>query len=1381
MKRYFSILLITVLIFNPILVCAAESPAEPTTSESGLESSNSVEDTSVVETHSEPTTQPDTAGFDNNAADISNDVPDTSFPNTDNSTTSFDNTESLTNTNPESTPDEDAGHVEDNEADEESSDEASEEQTEDSLEEPAEITEEHEHNFTYICNYDGTHTIKCTGHIHEINDDGKDVEKDCDYEETEPCTFDENGMCIYCGYTQELEQEFNPTISFSISNSSCEIGKSNPVICAYINDDNFDIAYAQVCFANYSNNDFINVGLAQGKYFNHLTEEFVFTSDDGWYACPNIDEEYTEGHYTIRSIYVRSTTGESIHYSLESGTLEEQYMNTSVDLYESDDSPFAKILNSLSDNTPNNTEPEEVPVEEPPVGEPISEAIEILDPEEESDEEELGKEELNEKDIDHDHKFEYFSNNDGTHTVICTGHITSISEDGETIETNCDYEEIEECSFDKDGKCIYCGYIQGEEKQFNPSISFSINNHHCVIGESNPIICLNITQEDYDIAYAQASFANYANNNFINVGLSQGQYFDHIANAFVFTSDEGWYASPIISDELSAGTYTLRSVYVRSTTGETIHYSLESDSLEDKYQNYSIYLSSEDVTTYEEIKELLPERPWEEDSDNGSSVEGEPVSESIEIENPEEEPSDEDTEELDEELDEDSENTPEEHEHELEYTSNGDGTHIIKCTGTIKTISDDGEEIEVPCDYEDVEECTYNDDGICIHCDYEQEKIFEPSVSFSITNSTCRIDDTNPVVGLFINQEFFDIAYAQVCFANYANNKFINVGLSQGKYYDHINNEFIYTSDDGWYASPNIGTEFTAGQYSVRAMYIRSTNGDTVHYSLESNNLSEEFQNISLTLLDSDTSTYDLIRETLPERPWSEEDTAENVPEGDPISESTEIENPEEEPSDEDFEEIDEELEETQEEHIHEFEYIDNNDGTHAVKCNGTITTISSDGEEVETECDYEEIEECVFDEDGKCIYCSYEKEKIFKPAISFNASTQTCKIGNSNPVISLDISQEDYDIAYAQVCFADYGKNKFINVGLSQGKYYDHINNEFVYIGDNNWYASPNITEEYPPGSYSVRSIYIRSSNGDFVHYSLESDSLINDYQVSTINLIENDTISYEELSQHLPEKPWADIEPDIPPEGEPISESIVIENSEESEPEESENELDKELEDHVHEFVYTSNGDGTHTVECTGHITTISDDGKITETDCDYEIIEECVFDEDGKCYNCGYELEKEFKPSVSFSSNSQTCTVGETDPVICLFISQDDFNIDYAQICYANYSQNKFINVGLTQGKYFDHKSGEFVYTSDDGWYASPCITNYYSEGTYSIRSLYIRSVSGETIHYSLETDTLDDSYQGNKIIIKKSQDSSSKSSQNSSEKNVVERIKELFGFS
>ncbi len=231
-----------------------------------------------------------------------------------------------------------------------------------------ETTEEdeysHAHEFEYTSNGDGTHTITCSSKV--LLESGEEVE--CDYKDVEECTFDSNGACIYCGFQkEEIKEDFSPIISISVTNQTCTIGENNPVVCLNISQKDYDIAYSQICFANYSQGKYINVGLAQGKYFNHIDSEFVSVGDDGWYASPNITYEYTEGEYSVRSIYVRTTTGESVHYSLESDSLPEQYQDISISLKEKN----VSIVGQLKDLFVSKSDTESVDFDRGIIDDPI--------------------------------------------------------------------------------------------------------------------------------------------------------------------------------------------------------------------------------------------------------------------------------------------------------------------------------------------------------------------------------------------------------------------------------------------------------------------------------------------------------------------------------------------------------------------------------------------------------------------------------------------------------------------------------------------------------------------------------------------------------------------------------------------------------------------------------------------------------------------------------------------------------------------------------------------------------------------------------------------------------------------------------------------------
>lgn len=225
------------------------------------------------------------------------------------------------------------------------------------------------------------------------------------------------------------------------------------------------------------------------------------------------------------------------------------------------------------------------------------------------------------------------------------------------------------------------------------------------------------------------------------------------------------------------------------------------------------------------------------------------------------------------------------HEHSFVYTSNEDGTHTVTCSAMVE-LNDSSE----TCYYESIEECTYSEDNICIYCGYtkpEEKKEFAPSISFSISNQSCTIDESNPVISVSLNQEDFDITYAQVCFANYGKNKYINVGLAQGKYYDTKNGEYVYTSNNNWYANPNIDGDYVAGEYSLRSIYVRSSSGESIHYSIESDSLPVEYQNITINVNEGSSSEVQNPTEPIIEKPTIQE----------PVTNSPEPQYPDPEPS----------------------------------------------------------------------------------------------------------------------------------------------------------------------------------------------------------------------------------------------------------------------------------------------------------------------------------------------------------------------------------------------------------------------------------------------------------------------------------------------------
>lgn len=356
MKKFYVLLLISLLTFSPILAFATEPTADNTNNVTN-ESSSTISE--VVTPAVDAPEQPVPATEDSTNSNINSDTPsnidgdelnESTIPGIN--STELDGLSDIKN---------------DSSTDDINVDALSEDGSENDNLESA-----HEHTFVYTSNNDGTHTITCSG---QIESDSETL--DCDYNEVEECSFDENGICIYCGYEKEKEDvPFEPSISVSITNQTCTIGKSNPVIRLDISQSDFDIAYAQICFANYSKNNYINVGLAQGKYLNPVSGEFEYTSNNGWYACPNLTDDLASGSYCVRSIFVRSTEGDTVHYSIESDTLSESFQAIKLDVKH--DVP--NLIPILDGKEPAPTEPEEPITDEPINDRPSDEKPDIEEP-----------------------------------------------------------------------------------------------------------------------------------------------------------------------------------------------------------------------------------------------------------------------------------------------------------------------------------------------------------------------------------------------------------------------------------------------------------------------------------------------------------------------------------------------------------------------------------------------------------------------------------------------------------------------------------------------------------------------------------------------------------------------------------------------------------------------------------------------------------------------------------------------------------------------------------------------------------------------------------------------------------------------------------------
>ena len=355
MKKFYVLLLISLLTFSPILAFATEPTVDNTNNDTN-ESSSTISEvvTPAVDTPEQPVpATEDSTNSNINSGTPSNidgdELNESTIPGIN--STELDGLSDIKN---------------DSSTDDINVNALSEDGSENDNLESA-----HEHTFVYTSNNDGTHTITCSG---QIESDSETI--DCDYNEIEECSFDENGICIYCGYEKVKEDiPFEPSILVSITNQTCTIGKSYPVIRLDISQPDFDIAYAQICFANYSKNNYINVGLAQGKYLNPVSGEFEYTSNNGWYACPNLTDDLASGSYCVRSIFVRSTEGDMVHYSIESDTLSESFQSVALEL-KSDVPNLIPILDD-DESTPidsNKPLPEEpMPKDEPIVEEPVIE------------------------------------------------------------------------------------------------------------------------------------------------------------------------------------------------------------------------------------------------------------------------------------------------------------------------------------------------------------------------------------------------------------------------------------------------------------------------------------------------------------------------------------------------------------------------------------------------------------------------------------------------------------------------------------------------------------------------------------------------------------------------------------------------------------------------------------------------------------------------------------------------------------------------------------------------------------------------------------------------------------------------------------------------
>lgn len=338
MKKHYAILIVFILALNPILASATASDADENPQPAQVNNSENepITQTNDVPPEPEPSIDnpvPAPANNNNDVPEIpkDNNVPDTPNPGDEPKVDLPDKPDVEKDLKDDS---EDKENDEQTDVKDDDEDDKTEEDDESITEESEEDDQKvHVHAFKYTGNKNGTHTVTCTEMIEPDEASEDEAATECTYEEIDPCEYNEDGICIYCGDKEpDEEEDFAPSMSFSISNQSFTMGGPNPVISVNIWQDDYDIEYAQVCFANYGENKFINVGLAQGKYFDFLADEFVYTSNDCWCASPDITTDYSSGTYSLRSIYVRSTTGESIHYSIESDSLPEEYQNIDISL-----------------------------------------------------------------------------------------------------------------------------------------------------------------------------------------------------------------------------------------------------------------------------------------------------------------------------------------------------------------------------------------------------------------------------------------------------------------------------------------------------------------------------------------------------------------------------------------------------------------------------------------------------------------------------------------------------------------------------------------------------------------------------------------------------------------------------------------------------------------------------------------------------------------------------------------------------------------------------------------------------------------------------------------------------------------------------------------
>lgn len=159
--------------------------------------------------------------------------------------------------------------------------------------------------------------------------------------------------------------------------------------------------------------------------------------------------------------------------------------------------------------TETETQVEEV-TENTETTETVEETEEVTETTEIEEETEVTEETEETETEEDEHIFVYTSNDDGTHTVTCKN-------------DDCDYSEIEDCQYSKDGKattgtCIYCGYENTEELALSAqSFSQTVGNTkitvsgmmpadaYITVNEVNATDYENIVNDSFDDEYYEFS------------------------------------------------------------------------------------------------------------------------------------------------------------------------------------------------------------------------------------------------------------------------------------------------------------------------------------------------------------------------------------------------------------------------------------------------------------------------------------------------------------------------------------------------------------------------------------------------------------------------------------------------------------------------------------------------------------------------------------------------------------------------------------------------------------------------------------------------------------------------------------------------------------